>query len=63
MIRTELVCFLSHPTLLFIVFQKVCQITKMPLKFGQITKMSLLGWQEYKVDQIYQNIITWLIII
>jgi hypothetical protein len=32
----------------------------MSLKFGQITKMSLLGWQEYKVGQIYQNAITWL---
>jgi hypothetical protein len=32
----------------------------MPLKFGQITKIPLLGWQEYKAGQIYQNTITWL---
>jgi hypothetical protein len=31
----------------------------MSLKFGQITKISLHGWQEYKLGQIYQNVITW----
>jgi hypothetical protein len=39
---------------------KFGQITKMPLKFGQINKITLLDWQKYKVGQIYQNVITWL---
>jgi hypothetical protein len=53
----KLECFLSHTTCLFLPFKKFTKITKMSFKFGQITKMSLLGWQEYKVGQIYKFVI------
>jgi hypothetical protein len=65
MIRTELVYFLSHPTPLFIAFQKVYQNYQNTIKvwpnyqnvitwLAKFTKIPLLGWQKYKVDQIYK---------